>query len=423
MEILTTMLSILSLLKYKPAIIFIVIIFILISIDIISYLSLKKIFYNNRSFRVKFIKRIYWILSLAIYALIFWGFFINNWTRDPYIYKNVYYISGYLFAFYNAKLAIITLYLLGIIISFFTDKFKGKVYRYYLSWIGFLFFWIILTFLCLGIMYGRFNFELTHSNITINDLPKEFDKLKIVQISDLHLGCYIDHENEMKKVVDLVNDQNPDLVFVTGDLVNSFSEEYKPFIPILKKIKAKYGKFAILGNHDYGDYYKWNSLDEKYKNHLQLLKYIDSSELKLLLNTNIELTKNKDQIYIAGIENWGKLPYPQYGNLTDAIKGIQPDKTVLLLSHDPYFWDHEVTKHKQIKVTFSGHTHGLQIGFRIGKIEWSPFYIILKRVKGLYEKNGQYLFVNKGIGGAFYPGRIGVRPEISLITLHNRVRK
>jgi len=275
-----------------------------------------------------------------------------------------------------------------------------------------------LVLLC-GFLFGRYRYEITINNLKFSNLPVSFNNLKIVQISDLHIGTYINNPKQIDKVVSMINRQNPDLVFFTGDMVNSFAEEMPEFLSSLKKIHANIGKFAVLGNHDYGDYYLWKEEKDRAENHLLLNNYIEQAGFKLLLNENKAIIRNKDTIYVAGTENWGKLPYRQAGDLNQSVMGIGRDKFVMLLSHDPVFWDIFVTKQSNIEMTFSGHTHGMQFGIRVGKFEWTPFQLGNKRWSGLYKKNKQYLYVNKGLGSAMYTGRLGMWPEISVFELHS----
>jgi hypothetical protein len=201
-------------------------------------------------------------------------------------------------------------------------------------------------------------------------------------------------------------------------MVNNFAEEMPEFINKLRKIHANIGKFAVLGNHDYGDYFLWKTERDKDENHVQLIRYIELAGFKLLQNENKAIVKNNDTIYVAGTENWGKLPYRQLGNLNQSTKGIIQNKFVLLLSHDPVFWDIFVSGQSNIEMTFSGHTHGMQMGIKFGNFDWTPFQFGNKRWSGLYKNNEQYLYVNKGVGSAMYTGRLGMWPEISFFELH-----
>lgn len=276
------------------------------------------------------------------------------------------------------------------------------------------------TTLVWGMIRTAYNVMITHSTIRINHLPKSFDGFKIVQISDLHLGSFA-NTSPVENMVKLINEQNPDIVLFTGDLVNDRSIEAKKYIPILSKIKTKYGIFSSLGNHDYGDYVEWPDEASKAKNLQDLKETHAEIGWKLLLNENHIIEINNEKIAILGVENWGhKLHFPKYGKIDNALKGVEDIPTKLLLSHDPSHWDFEISeKYKEIDVTFAGHTHGFQFGIEIPalKIKWSPSQYIYPHWAGLYEKGKQYLYVNRGMGFLGYYGRVGIQPEITVINL------
>ena len=244
-----------------------------------------------------------------------------------------------------------------------------------------------------------------------------FDGFKVVQISDMHIGSFHGHENQVKKAIELVNEQKPDLILFTGDLVNNFTEELNGWIPILSNLKAKYGMYSILGNHDYGDYYEWENEAEKAKNLNDLKQAHKNIGFRLLLNENEKISINNSEIAIVGVENWGLPPFPQYGNLNAAMNGSAEMPFKILMSHDPSHWDAEVIEKTDIDLTLSGHTHGMQFGIEIGNIKWSPVKYKYPRWAGLYKDKDQYLYVNRGFGYIGFPGRVGMPPEITLIEL------
>ena len=201
-------------------------------------------------------------------------------------------------------------------------------------------------------------------------------------------------------------------------MVNNYADEFKPFIPRFKSIKAKDGKFSILGNHDYGDYGAWNSREEKAQNIPTLKNYQAEAGFKMLRNENIALEKNGEKIYLLGVENWGIKPFPQYGDLDKALLGVPEDAIKVLMSHDPTHFDEVVKKHKtNVHLTLSGHTHGMQFGLDLKNIKWSPVKFKYKKWADLYESEGKYLYVNRGFGVIAYPGRVGINPEIPVIEL------
>lgn len=267
----------------------------------------------------------------------------------------------------------------------------------------------------LGMILGPHRYKIHEVTVTIDKLPAAFENFKIVQISDIHSGSFYNKKG-VQKGVNLVNEQKADVIFFTGDLVNDDASEMAPFQGIFSQIEAPHGVYSILGNHDYGDYVQWPSKEAKAQN-LENLKTVHSDMgWRLLLDEHLYLEKESEKIALIGVQNWGK-GFHQVGDLKKAYAGID-DSVKLLLSHDPTHWDEEVTKaYPDIQVTFSGHTHGAQMGFEIGKYRWSPIQLRYKKWAGLYEVGDQKLYINRGFGFLGYPGRLGIWPEISVIRL------
>ena len=279
---------------------------------------------------------------------------------------------------------------------------------------------VIFSGLLIGMLKWVYNFKIRRSVIRLQNLPDSFDGLNIVQISDLHLGSMVS-EKPLERVVEMINGLKPDLVFFTGDLVNFVSREAFKFESILKKIKAKHGIFATLGNHDYGDYINWETPSAKENNMQQLFDFYNRIGWKLLNNENFILQKNNENIAIIGVENWGDHHrFQKNGDMEKAVKGTENSPVKLLLSHDPSHWEKIVSrKFKDIDLTFAGHTHGFQFGIETPTFKWSPAQYMYKRWAGLYSNDdeSQYIYVNRGTGFIGYPGRIGIMPEITLMTL------
>jgi predicted MPP superfamily phosphohydrolase len=271
-----------------------------------------------------------------------------------------------------------------------------------------------------GISFGRFNFEVNHIPLYFNNLPKAYNGFKIVQFSDFHSGSLIDQQTTFKDAFDLINKQNPDIIVFTGDIVNNKSNELDDWINLLAQLKAKYGKFSILGNHDYGDYQHWTSDSAKSAN-LDLLKqYHKKMGFRLLLNEAHIFERDSQYIALLGVENWGEKPFPQYGKLDLALEQAKDVPFKILLSHDPTHWKHEVLGKTDIALTLSGHTHGMQVAITFGKYSWSPVSFKYPRWRGLYTENDQFLYVNIGLGYIGFPGRIGTNPEITLFELKSK---
>jgi len=273
-----------------------------------------------------------------------------------------------------------------------------------------------------GMLRNKYRYKIYPTTVDIPDLPMALDGLKIVQISDIHSGSFTRKE-PVRTAIQMINEQEADLVFFTGDLVNSIAIEMDPFIDVFDKIKSRYGIFSILGNHDYGDYVHWESADAKAQNFEKLKHTHRLLGWDLILNSNRILQIKGEKVAIIGVENYSaKGRFAKYGNLEKAYEGTDDANLKLLLSHDPSHWEDEVLeKYQDIKITFSGHTHGMQFGFEIlGWIKWSPIKYVYKQWAGLYKEGKQFLYVNRGFGFLGYPGRVGILPEITVMNLKKR---
>ena len=200
-------------------------------------------------------------------------------------------------------------------------------------------------------------------------------------------------------------------------MVNNYAWELRGWARVFRKLSATIGKYAVLGNHDYGDYSEWNSKKEKQENFKVIKNFYKENDFILLLNQSDIIEKNNDKIAIIGVENWGKPPFKQYGDLQKAIKKAGAIPFKILLSHDPSHWTEEVVEKTNIALTLSGHTHGMQAAFQYKQLQWSPIKYKYKHWAGLYNSKNQYLHVNRGLGWLGFPGRLGMRPEITLIEL------
>ncbi len=278
---------------------------------------------------------------------------------------------------------------------------------------GFLPFFVIFH----GIFKAVYKFKVHHHSIRSNILPKSFDGLKIVQLSDLHLGSFNYAYHRLERAFEKINHLRADYIVFTGDLVNNYAWELKGWETVFNKLEAKKGKYAILGNHDYGDYSKWDSKAEKQENFEAIKQFYKSIDVKLLLNEAEIISESNEQITFIGVENWGKPPFKQYGDLRKAIDGVKTIPFKILLSHDPTHWAEEVIDKTDIALTLAGHTHGMQAAFQYKNLQWSPIKYKFKHWAGLYKHNQQYLYVNRGLGWLGFPARIGMRPEITLIEL------
>jgi predicted MPP superfamily phosphohydrolase len=287
----------------------------------------------------------------------------------------------------------------------------------FLNWLGLG----VSSTLFFSLLYGfgnKYKYQLVHKKVTIKNLPTAFKGFKIVHISDIHSGS-LKEALAVQKGIDLIQKQNPDLILFTGDLVNDRASEMQEWTAIFGQLSAPKGVFSTLGNHDYGDYVQWPTLQAKEAN-LQALKEVHASMgWKLLMNEHVSIEHAGAQIKLVGIENWGaKARFPKYGQMDKAMLGVDPKEVIILMSHDPSHWEAQViSEYPQVDLMLSGHTHGMQFGLENPYFKWSPVQWVYKQWAGLYEQGNQKLYVNRGFGFLGYPGRVGILPEITLLEL------
>jgi predicted MPP superfamily phosphohydrolase len=268
---------------------------------------------------------------------------------------------------------------------------------------------------------GKYDYKVHRQTIYYDDLPEAFDGFTITQLSDIHSGSF-DNVKAMQKGIDLAQSQKSDLFVFTGDLVNNAAWEIEQYIPNFSKLRAPYGQFSILGNHDYGTYIHWDSEAEKEANLNKLKQHHKDLGYRLMLNENVELEKNGQKISLIGVENWGN-GFIQKGDLNKALTGVDPKAFKILLSHDPSHWEEQVRHNDadNIHLTLSGHTHGAQFGVEVDGFRWSPVQYRYKDWAGLANEKNRYLYVNRGFGFLAFSGRLGIWPEITVITLKRKV--
>ena len=396
---------------------FIILLAVFLIIEIYVYQAIRNITTNN------YIRIGYWVFTLLAYGIIlYWILTFNRASRD---HQQIQLMVSAMMIFVLPKLLSVIFLLIGDFTRFVEFGFKyftaKENYfperRKFISTTALAAAGIFSLLAIDGIIFGKYRHTVRKVKLRFKNLPENFKGYKIVQISDVHSGSFFNPQ-KLQKAIDLINEQDADVVLFTGDMVNNYADEFKPFIPLFKSIKAKDGKFSILGNHDYGDYGAWNSREEKAQNIPTLKNYQAEAGFKLLRNENIALEKNGEKIYLLGVENWGIKPFPQYGDLDKALKGVPEDAIKVLMSHDPTHFDEVVKKHKtHVHLTLSGHTHGMQFGLDLKNIKWSFVKFKYKKWADLYESEGKYLYVNRGFGVIAYPGRVGINPEITVIEL------
>ncbi len=400
-----------------------------------------------------------WVIFIAIYLIL--GFYalqaIKTTTRFPWVYYSFIALSflvlaNFIFQFtigdetgrvlsrpksyaFGFLLTMLTFNIITVIFLFSEDLFRllagmyAKLFgttkeftfperRRFLSLIAMGIASVPFGALLLGMYKGKYNYKVLRYEMAFDDLPEAFHDYQITQISDIHSGSF-DNRKKLEYAVNLVNEQGSDAILFTGDLVNNKTEEMVPWKSLFATLKAKDGVFSVLGNHDYGDYVDWDTPEEKAQNLAELKQLQRELGFDLLLNESRYLQKGNDRIALIGVENWGKGGFKKAGDLKKAVANIDKNDFKILMSHDPSHWEAVVLPDDyHYHLTLSGHTHGMQFGIEIpGWFKWSPVKWRYKQWAGIYEEMGQYINVNRGFGFLGYPGRVGIWPEITVITL------
>ena len=370
----------------------------------------------------------YSLIVVLVLGNFFWQFFgydrTEGWTHA------IAYAIGFFVALASLQIVLFSFLfledvfrLLKACVDFFSEKksFDIPYRRKFISQIAIGLGAIPFASLLYGMYQGKYNYKVLNYTLEYDDLPEEFNGFKITQISDLHCGSF-DNFEKVAYGVDLINQQKGDVILFTGDLVNSVAKEAAPWVKLFSKITAPLGKFSVMGNHDYGDYTEWESISAKEKNLQDLFSFHQEMGFDLLLNESRKIEKNGDKIAIIGVENWGAGQFKKAGDLSKSLSEVDKNDFKILLTHDPSHWDAEVLPHKfPFHLTLSGHTHGFQFGIEIpGWIKWSPIKWRYKQWAGIYKNENQILNVNRGFGYLAYPGRVGIWPEITVITLKNK---
>lgn len=394
----------------------------LVLAEIGSYYAVRAFIIDQKS-QVRTFNWIWWSGSLLMYGLVF-----GSRVFDSNLTKNV--LVNLFFMVLITKLVISTTFLISLFFQWSSDWFKSASSetvnevadlsrRKFASKIAVGMAALPLGTMVWGIAKTAYDFKIHRPKIRFSNLPRAFDGLKIVQISDIHTGS-LQGNYQLQKAVNLINAEKPDVIFFTGDLVNNRSDEALPYLPILAQLKAPMGVYSILGNHDYGDYEQWESESAKAENMQLMFDIHQKVGWQLLLNEHVELEKDGEKIGVLGIENWGaNLNFKKYGDLKSAHENTEHLPFKILLSHDPSHYNAEVKNHySDIDVTLSGHTHGFQFGVEIPGFKWSPSQYIYPQWAGLYPNGNQYLYVNRGLGCLGYMGRVGIKPEITVMELY-----
>lgn len=372
------------------------------------------------------VRIVYWAASIGVLALIVFASSRLNELHSAQNHAFLYTVIGVFILLLLPKLVIILFHGLEDLLELFrwawgklapgaaADAHDPGRLRF-LSQLGLALAAIPFAGVLYGLTRGWRNFNVARVTVRSPKLPRAFDGLRIVQISDMHLGSFSADTDVVQHGIDLINAEKPDLILFTGDLVNNYAEEVEPWLQTVGQLQARLGKFSILGNHDYGDYSGWASAADKEANLDRLKAHHRTMGFRLLLDEHLPIEQDGDQFTLIGVQNWGTR-FQQYGDLAKAVAGTDPSKFRLLMSHDPTHWDAQV-RATGIDLMLAGHTHGAQFGLTINGHTYSPAQWIYEEWAGLYEKEGLQLYVNRGFGFLGFPGRVGMPPEITVMTL------
>nr|WP_315180149.1 metallophosphoesterase [uncultured Flavobacterium sp.] len=373
------------------------------------------------------------IQIISILVLVYIVYSLMQFDRSVGQTKQMMVVMGLLLIVYVPKL-ILTLILMGEdifrlgagTVNYFVNYDKNTDFlnsrRKFISQIGLGLAAVPFLSLIYGVTIGKYNYKVVKQRIFFPDLPDAFDGFTITQISDVHSGSF-DNPEKINYAIDLVNEQNSDMILFTGDIVNTDAKEMHPWIETFNRIKKhEYGKYSVLGNHDYGEYVTWPSEVAKEDNFKGIKDLYGQIGFKLMLNEHTFIEKGDEKIALIGVENWGH-NFKKAGDIDKASQYVNKEDFKILMSHDPSHWEYEVQHHdKNFHLTLSGHTHGMQFGIEIpGYFKWSLAQYVYKQWAGLYENLGRYVYVNRGFGFHAYPGRVGIMPEITVIELKKGV--
>ena len=406
---------------------FMVFLVVLIAIDLYAYKGVNTALANHSMALRRIFRFLYWVISIGLLGMIV---YVAINFRDPEARRDhsfAFSMVALFLLFFLPKIVMVVFHGLDDLlhlVRWVWDKLtpgpvdaagEGIDRARFLSQMGLIISVVPFAGVLYGVTKGRRNFNLARVPVRSGNLPEAFNGLRVVQISDMHLGSYGGDLSIVRNGVDLIMAEKPDLILFTGDMVNDFAEEAEPFIAELARLQAPLGKFSILGNHDYSDYPKWDSPELKARN-LEKLKRIHAEMgFRLMLDEHLPLERNGERIGLLGVQNWGHR-FQQYGDLQKTIRGTEAFPYRILMSHDPTHWEHQV-QGTGIDLTLSGHTHGAQLGVKLGSTTYSPAQWVYKHWAGLYAEGEQQLYVNRGFGFIGFPGRVGMPPEITVLEL------
>jgi uncharacterized protein len=400
---------------------------VLVLIDLYAWKGVNTALANHSATIRRMVRFVYWCISIGMLGMLVWTMFSLQDLRAKRDHSYVFSLAAIFLLFFLPKLVIVVFHLLDDILHMGRLGWSRMMPRplghegealsraRFLSQLGLILATVPFAAVLYGVTKGRRTFNVSRVRVGSGGLPSAFEGLRIVQISDMHLGSYGNDLAIVRNGVDLINAEQPDLIFFTGDLVNDYADEAEPFIEVISGLKAKLGKFSILGNHDYSDYANWDDAQAKAANLARLKAIHGEMGFRLLLDEHVTIERAGERLGLLGVQNWGRR-FQQYGDLGKAVRGSEGLPYRILLSHDPTHWEEQVLG-TGIDLTLSGHTHGAQFGVKLGHTTYSPAQWVYKHWAGLYNEGAQQLYVNRGFGFIGFPGRVGMPPEITVLEL------
>jgi predicted MPP superfamily phosphohydrolase len=400
---------------------------VVVLIDLYAWKGINTALANHSLVLRRLARFIYWSISIGMVVMVIWTLIILQDLRSKRDHSYVFSLVGLFLLFFLPKLIVVLFHGLDDLLHLVRMAWHGLVpapdqaqgetvgRTRFLSQLGLILATVPFASVLYGMTKGRRTFNVNRVMVGSPDLPPAFEGLRIVQISDMHLGSYGGDTSIVEKGVELINAEDPDLIVFTGDLVNDYADEAEPFIGVMRGLKAAIGKFSILGNHDYSDYASWDSATAKAANLERLQAIHREMGFRLLLDEHEVLERGGARIGLLGVQNWG-VRFQQYGDLARTVRGTGDLPYRILLSHDPTHWDAQV-KGTGIDLMLAGHTHGAQFGVKVGHTTYSPAQWVYKQWAGLYREGRQHLYVNRGFGFIGFPGRVGMPPEITVLEL------
>ena len=383
--------------------------------DLVFYRILKKAFFAGRAplwFLFLYLGHILAFLAAEILVVLLYSPPLDN----PVLYRKMFGLLSIFLFFYFPKISSIILagpLLLG---NYFCKRLRKKAPGVILPRVALIVWGLALGYLIYSFTVNKTNLRIRKIDATWSCLPESFVGYRILQFSDLHLGSYADTTYVMNLIREMQN-LEPDLIVFTGDMINNSDSEVDPYLSAFSGLRAPGGKFAVTGNHDLGDYFRMSDVPGQSAIVARYRAKMKQAGFVILSDSAVFISRGTDSIRLAGVENCGTFPFECRGDAGRALSGTPDHCFTIMLSHDPDYWKNSLRQNPRIQLTLSGHTHAMQMAFEAGPIKLSPAWFKYRYWYGLYREGESILYVNPGSGYSGFAGRIGLRPEITIITL------